>query len=65
MLLHDGARQLLNIFHLEDGEPNLIASVALRADRASGDLLLCKIIVHRNLDVVFGTAVDVGHVERV
>lgn len=61
MLLRDGAERNLDFVDKENGDQNFLASVALRVTWASGDLLICDIVVLRHLDDVFGTAFDVGH----
>lgn len=55
----------MEIVGLEDREPDFAASVGLRIERATGDLLHCYIVVRKSLGEIFKPALDVGHSRRV
>lgn len=65
MLRQNGAKPVLNFVHLENGEPDFVASVGLRVEKADGSIPLCSTVVHGNFDNVFETALDVGHDRKV
>lgn len=65
MLPRNGAEGSLDFHDLEDEEPSFLSTGGLQVERANSDLLVCNIIVHRNLEDVFETALDVGHNRRV
>lgn len=54
----------MDIEDLEDGEPSLFASVGVLVKRRNGDLFPYNIVVHRNLDDLLETALDVGYNRR-
>lgn len=50
---------------LEDGESGYLAYLGLHVNKAGGDLRSCDKVVHRTLDDVVDTALDVGDDRRV
>lgn len=47
--------------NLKDGEPDFLVCVALQVEVANGYLFPSHIVVRRDLDDVFDTALDGGH----
>lgn len=50
MLLRNDAERTLDFVDLDDGEPEFFASVAVRVERANGDLLPFSIVLDGNLN---------------
>lgn len=63
--MQSDAKRIQDLVDPEDGESNHLASVGPRVERTNGDLLPCKIVVHKKLDYVFKIALDVGNERRV
>lgn len=65
MLLWNDGKLILDFIDREDGESDFFASPALQAEGASCNLLFCNIVVHRHLDDVSETALDISHDRKV
>lgn len=65
MLLRNGAKRILDFIDLQDGELDFFPSVDLQFERANGDLFSCDVVVDRNLEDVFETALDVPNDRKV
>lgn len=60
MLLQNSAMRTPDFADLEDSASDFPKSVELRVKRPNGELLLCNLIVHRSLDDIFWSALNVG-----
>lgn len=65
VLLRNGTKRTLDLVDLEDDESEVLPSIRLRVKGASGYLLPCDMVVHRNPHDVFQTALVVLHDKRV
>lgn len=54
-----------DLVDLEENEPNLLVLLGPQVERASGDLVLCDIVIDGSLDDAFGTALNISHVRKV
>lgn len=64
MSLQNGANLVLHSFQPEIDDQSFLASVAWRAEWATGDLLPCDKFVDRNLDNFYGSSFDVGQYKK-
>lgn len=64
VLLRSDAKRNLDFVNLEDGEPELLASLRLRVRRENGDLLPRDVTVDGNPDDVLETLLDAAHGRR-